>query len=180
MVRIIFIRHALPVVDHSRSSTEWVLSPDGLEDVKTCRQYLRNLSISLVYTSSQAKAKETANLLFEGQQVSFLEDNRLDEVIRPGPPLKDVEEFKAAVKMSFLNLGHSYFGWETNLSALGRFTSSIEDISEQHPSGVIAVVTHGTVLTLYLGFRGGFLGNGQALGEVWEEMKFCDLKEVNL
>ncbi|MFV1981436.1 MAG: histidine phosphatase family protein, partial [Rhodothermia bacterium] len=77
--RVIFIRHALPVVQEAVSSRLWPLSDDGRRAVLELAGWLRLPAETYVVSSDEAKARETAEAFSDGVAL----DHRLREVSRP-------------------------------------------------------------------------------------------------
>jgi broad specificity phosphatase PhoE len=48
------------------------------------------------------------------------------------------------------NLGDLVFGAETGDEARERFSSAVDDAMRRHPTGNLAIVSHGTVMTLFV------------------------------
>jgi broad specificity phosphatase PhoE len=62
----------------------------------------------------------------------------------------DEEDFEASVAAFFAHPEALVLGVETARQARERFTGALEDIVRQHPTGDVVVVTHGTVMSLFV------------------------------
>jgi broad specificity phosphatase PhoE len=68
------------------------------------------------------------------------------------------------------------FGNETGEQARTRFTQAINTLLTQHPSDTLAIVSHGTVLTLFLAHHNPHLDPIP----FWQQLKLPDLVVVSL
>lgn len=138
--KLVFVRHSKPLIDPALLRADWSLSPEG-----------RSLSIGLgdrldlgagvdVVASTERKAIETAELLTAG---SVRTDERLGEVDKPW--YAEAQSHAEAV-LAYLS-GGRLEDWEPQGHALERFSAVIDESA----SSDVVVVTHGTVLSLWLG-----------------------------
>lgn len=67
------------------------------------------------------------------------------------------EEFEEAVANFFERPEELIFGQETAAQALTRFDLAIANLLAKYPGGNLAVVTHGTVITLFTAFHAGIV-----------------------
>jgi broad specificity phosphatase PhoE len=146
------IRHSTTVQNPDVSSHTWVLSADGRE---RARQLARGLSeqppLDGVYTSIEPKALGTGKILAEELGVACQTFDGLHEHERHTAPFFPTQaEFQAAIARLFACPDELVFGEETAAQASARFDAAIHQIGQRHPSGDIAIVTHGTVLSLFI------------------------------
>ena len=112
---MIFVRHALAVVDRALPPSEWVLAP-GAE---------LSLPFDLpVVCSAETKARQTAALFTDACTV----DARLGEVERGWS-----DDFEADIARYFV--GEALDGWEPASDARARFT--VENIGTQTVSAIL-------------------------------------------
>jgi broad specificity phosphatase PhoE len=64
-------------------------------------------------------------------------------------------EFEAAVAGFFARPDELALGRETAAQALDRFSRAVDGVLAAHPQGTVAIVTHGTVLSLFVAARTG-------------------------
>jgi broad specificity phosphatase PhoE len=95
-----------------------------------------------VVASSEVKAIETAELLALG---TVRIDPQLGEVSKPWYESGDDHRADAIKYLA----GHDLPRWEQRSNALSRFDAAIADVADD----LAAVVTHGTVLSLWMGRR---------------------------
>jgi broad specificity phosphatase PhoE len=136
-----FVRHAQVVLELDRPAATWRLSPEG---EAAAEQLARRLApVARVVSSPEPKAVATAEPLARASGVELALDNRLREVERVAN-LPTAAEHRAAVR-AYLD-GGDVSGWERSTDARARFAAAVETIDDA------AVVTHATVLSLFLGF----------------------------
>lgn len=140
MTSVLLVRHAEPVVDRSVPPADWPLTPEGLASARSLGPTLAaELAGRVVACSWERKALETAAAMV-GSVDDVLVDLRLGEVRRPW-----VESGHREAVLAYLR-GEASPGWETREEAVGRFREGLESLPTREP----AVVTHGTVMTLFV------------------------------
>ena len=156
MRNLILIRHSLPSMDAQAPPVEWHLSADG---AKRARQLGRRLSSSAttIFTSREPKAVETANVIADIWGVGVQKIDGLHEHQRPAAPLLTREQFEGKIRELFARPSELVFGDETADAARGRFSLAIMRLIERTTHDV-AVVTHGTVMGLFVSIATGVDG----------------------
>jgi broad specificity phosphatase PhoE len=146
------IRHSTTVQEPEVSSHTWVLSPDGREQAwQLARELSKQSPVTGIYASSETKALETGRILAEELGISCQTFDGLHEHERHTAPFFPTQaEFQAAIARLFACPDELVFGEETAAQASARFDAAIHQIGQRHPSGDIAIVTHGTVLSLFI------------------------------
>jgi broad specificity phosphatase PhoE len=149
---LFLVRHANPQIDPAVAASQWRLSAGGLERAGELAKHLRGRGIQAVVSSAEPKAYQTAQILAEmvGLQVEVADG--LHEHERPLTPgsFTSRDEFQAQVEAFFDQPGQLVFGRETAEQCLHRFNQAIHEVIARHPSKIQAVVSHGTVLSLFL------------------------------
>jgi broad specificity phosphatase PhoE len=136
-----FVRHAQVVVDLEQPASAWRLSAEGRA---AAEELARRLSpVARVVSSTEPKAVATAEPLARLSGVQLELDDRLREVERAAN-LPDAASHRAAVR-AYLG-GEDVDGWEGRAAARARFADALERVRDA------AVVTHATVLALFLGY----------------------------
>jgi broad specificity phosphatase PhoE len=136
-----FVRHAPVVLELDRPASLWELSSEGRAAAEELAARLA--PVPRVLSSPEAKAVATAEPLARLSGVPLEVDERLREVARESN-LPDVESHRAAVR-AYLD-GEAIAGWEAADLARARFAAALDGLDD------VAVVTHATVLTLFLGY----------------------------
>lgn len=147
MVQLILIRHAQPEIQPDKPAREWTLSSQGREQAVLLAQTLKtkNIMPKVIITSDEPKAIQTGMMLEKTWGKPRLALPNLHEHPRPF-----VEDFEAKVAQFFANPRELVFGTETANQAHARFTDAVKAALNQYPDQSLAIVTHGTVMTLFI------------------------------
>lgn len=165
-VKLILIKHARPLVDPARPAHEWKLSEQGRADAARLAEILCPQQPARVYSSDEPKAVETAELITARLGIPLAVAADLHEHDRSNVPHMRSGEFISHMELFFRRPGELTLGRETADECSGRFDSAIQSIRRENTAhSAIAVVTHGTVLALYL----AQLGAGKPF-ELWRRM----------
>ena len=101
-------------------------------------------------TSTEPKAIETGELAARTLGIPWRVMEDLHEHERETAPyFATREEFLKAVAAFFARPGELVFGDETAFEARARFAGAVESVVAAYPQENIAIVTHGTVLSLF-------------------------------
>ena len=150
MPKLILVKHAPPQIEAGVSSHEGKLSPAGRERAAALAERLRPHAPSIVFTSDEPKAIETAQIVAAALGVGHEVAADLQEHDRSNVPQMPTREFISSVALFFKKPGELVLGRETAEQARRRVTVGIDRILTAHEGRDVAVVTHGTVLALYL------------------------------
>ena len=158
MRRLFLIRHATPAKDRSVPAHEWALSRTGQADAERLAEILTPFAPAAIFpddpaalvASDELKARQTAQPLADrlGMTVEVMAGLREHERRTVG--YLDDETFQATMARFFAEPDTLVFGEETASQALKRFTRAVEDTLARHPEGDIVIVTHGTVMSLFV------------------------------
>jgi len=148
MRRLILIKHARPQVDPSLPSEVWTLGDEGRAGASKLIEPLRAYPVARLYSSTQAKAKETAEIVGRGldKPVETLSD--LCEHDRRNVPHMESREFISMIALFFKEPDRLVLGDETADEAYDRFAAAVDGILRRE-IGDVAIVTHGTVIALF-------------------------------
>ena len=136
-----FVRHAPVELQLDRPASTWELSEEGRADAEALARRLA--PVARVLSSPEPKAVATAEPIARLSHVAVETDARLREVERAdNAPTYDAH--RDAVRRYLA--GEPVDGWESRDDALARFRAAVEGVD-----GAV-VVTHGTVLSLFLGY----------------------------
>jgi broad specificity phosphatase PhoE len=171
MQRLFLIKHAMPVKEPARSSREWVLGPEGRAGAERLAGRLAGQGIAAVVGSVEPKARETAEVMAAALGVPASVADGLHEQEREGMPFfTDPADLEALMREFFARPGERVFGQESADQAHARYARALGAVIEaashgasrspgSSPSGPtgpigstgsIAVVSHGTVMTLFI------------------------------
>jgi broad specificity phosphatase PhoE len=151
VANLILIKHATPVKDPGRPSHEWELSDLGREQAIRLAEDLQtqNFAIDLVATSEEPKAQETAQIIAAAFDRPMQIVKELAEHDRSNVPVMQTREFISSVALFFKEPNRLVLGRETARDAKARITHAIERIMSDNAGKNIAVVSHGTVISLF-------------------------------
>jgi broad specificity phosphatase PhoE len=150
MRRLIFVRHSLPEIDPSLPAREWHLSEAGRQLCRPLAQELVAFSPDVIVTSVELKAIETGQLVAQMLNKPVAIEPGLHEHEREKGAFTTRARFETQVARLFAEPRKLVFGNETADEAHTRFTRAVAKVLKKHSGQNIVVVTHGTVLTLYV------------------------------
>ena len=150
MPKLLLIKHAKPLVDPTVPSHEWGLSDEGRSQCAALADRLRPHATTLIFSSDEPKAVETAELLAKHLNVPHQPAPGLHEHDRSDVPQMRTGEFISAMAHFFQHPTQKVLGLESAHRCATRFNNAVHALKERHPADTLAVVTHGTVLALHL------------------------------
>ncbi len=150
MRKLILIKHAMPEVVPGVPAHLWGLLEDGKRSCLRLAEQLEEYRPATLYASSEAKAIATASALAERFHQPYAVCADLREHDRATAGFLGRDEFERAVAALFAHPDELAFGNETAAAALSRFTAAVTRILAQDGSEHVMLVTHGTVIALYL------------------------------
>jgi broad specificity phosphatase PhoE len=171
---LILIKHALPDIDPARPAAEWRLGDTGRAQARSLADALRPLGPQRIVTSREPKASETGQILADLLNLPCDEFPDLHEQERAQESYSDAATFQARIRLLFSEPETLHFGTETAAAAQQRFSQAIAAVLNNYSEPVIAIVAHGTVISLYaapLLQRDGF--------ELWQSLACGDLLVIN-
>lgn len=149
--RLILVRHSLPEMVTGVPASQWHLSAEGRQRCEQLAERLADYNLAAVVASEESKAAETGQTIAHILGLPFETTSGLHEhergVVRD---LGEREEFLSQVAALFSQPGKLVFGLETADEAYTRFATAVSAVLEQHPHGNLAIVSHGTVMTLFI------------------------------
>lgn len=177
MRKLFFIRHAQPEVTSGLLAQLWPLAPQGR---KSALQLAQRLAADerpiLLYASPEPKANATAHLIAQHLELPIETVADLCEHERGQTPFLDKDAWEATHIAFFSRPTELIFGDESAHQALQRFSTAVEKIIASNPHGNLAIVTHGTVLTLFVASHNAQI---DALS-FWRSLKWPDLVVLTL
>jgi broad specificity phosphatase PhoE len=163
--RIVFIKHALPVLDGSRPAKEWRLGEEGRVQAKRLALQLRAFAPLRLICSVEPKAMETGQIVAERLDVTLTVAEGLQEFDRPLLPIMTRAEHERMNEAIFTDVERCVLGTESARSALERFSAALDAQLAQTEDEALAIVTHGTVISLFVGAH-----NGISAFELWKRL----------
>lgn len=149
MTKLILIRHSAPLIDPALPARDWVLSAEGHVAAIALAERLTGHAIATVISSDEPKARQTGEAIASALQVPLALDGDLREHERANVGYLQRPEFETSIARFFAQPGELVFGEETADQVFARFSAAVER-GEGPNHGTVALVTHGTALTLYL------------------------------
>ena len=163
--QLILIKHSLPEINEDVPAREWILSQEGRARAQRLAERLIQFHPDSLASSPEPKAQETTEILSErlGLPIQSIAD--LHEHERSSVPYLSKPDFEAVVCEFFDNPDTLVFGTETAHQALERFSRAVDSLISQIESSRIAIVSHGTVISLFVARMTGRSGF-----QIWTEL----------
>lgn len=146
----LLIRHAPTAVDAARPSASWGLTEAGEASCRLLAEQMAPLKPTAVFTSHEPKAQQTGQAVAERLGIGWQTAVNLHEHDRSNVTYLSHDQFQANVTRLFTDPDALFFGRESGSQARQRFTQAIQTILAAHPHDTPAIVSHGTVITLFL------------------------------
>jgi 2,3-bisphosphoglycerate-dependent phosphoglycerate mutase len=146
---LLLIRHAAPQIQQDALARDWPLSDAGRLQCEQLAERLAVYDLAAIISSDETKARETAEILATRLSLMPEMDHSLGEHRRDNAPYLSRPVFEASIRKLFAEPDVLVFGQETATQAYMRFAGAVRRALMAHPSGDVALVTHGTVMTLY-------------------------------
>jgi broad specificity phosphatase PhoE len=162
---VVLLRHGAPEIEAGVASIAWRLSDAGRAAARRTAERLRAFAVTAIVSSPEPKARETADFVAQASSCPVSELAALREHDRQTAGHLDRETFVRSVANLFEHPDERVFGEETAAQALRRFRDAISEILRAHPSGDVVVVSHGTVIALFVADLTGENGVG-----LWRSM----------
>lgn len=140
------VRHAGVVLDEGAPAREWGLSEAGRADATLLAAAPVWRDLSLVATSPEPKARETARPIARAAGIQLREEADLREVGRGRIPIVSRESYEQMVNHYFCSEPE---GWEPREQATSRIVDCIRSL-HAGSGGPVCVVSHGLLLSLYV------------------------------
>jgi broad specificity phosphatase PhoE len=151
MAKLILVKHARPKVEERLPSSAWTLSDEGRAACGPLGERLRGMGVEVVVASEEPKAAETGRIVAAGLGVPFEVRAGLEEHDRSNVPHMETREFISHMAHFFQRRSERVLGRESADEALARLQEAVDGVLSANDGRAVAVVTHGTVLSLFLG-----------------------------
>lgn len=165
MPKLILIKHAPPLVEPDVPADRWRLSQRGVERCGPLAERLGPHRPQVILSSREPKAVETAAAVARRLELPRLQADGLHEHNRTNVPHMRSHEFISMVELFFRKPDELVLGRETANQARDRIASAVEKALQEHPDQTVAIVSHGTVIALFVAQhsdRSGF--------ELWRQL----------
>ena len=165
MTKLVLVKHAPVQITAEVISHRWVLSEEGRRRCDWLAGELSTQGVSRLYSSLEPKALETAALVAVRTGLVLEPRLNLHENDRTGLGFQEPDELRRRLREFLQCPTRLTIGNETANGALQRFTEAIADILSTVTGRNCAIVTHGTVLSLFVARH-----NAIAPFDLWEAL----------
>lgn len=148
MAKLFVVSHPEVLVDKATPITDWSLSETGRARALAFAQSNTMSNVTAIWSSTERKAVETADILAQPLGLTIATDGALGENDRSATGFLPPVEFEAAADAFFAEPEIGFRGWETAVAAQARIVRTVKSIVENHDGKDLAIVTHGAVGTL--------------------------------
>jgi broad specificity phosphatase PhoE len=156
MRHLILVRHSETRPVAGVVAREWPLTEEGRARCVLLAERLRPYALQAVVTSPEGKAVETGRPIGEALAVPLSVVEGLQEHDRAKTTaIHAPDEWHAIIRRLFENPAELVHGSETADQAHERFSRAVESALARSPAGNLAIVTHATVMTLFLSRAAG-------------------------
>ena len=162
---VILVKHSLPEVKKDLPAREWKLSEEGRARAAWLAIVLKRHGFDFLAASKEPKAMETAQIIASKCGVEFRVLEGLHEHERNSVPYLSKTDFELAVRTFFERPDMLVFGNETAHQAHERFSEVVYSILSENNHSKIAIVSHGTVISLFVSGLTGLSGF-----QIWSEL----------
>ncbi len=153
---LILVRHSQPQIVPQVPARQWKLSAAGRRRCEPLARRVAPYRPARIFTSREPKAVETARAIAEALGVAWETAADLHEHDRTGEVFyQDRAAFVERVRDFFAHPDKLVFGRETADQAHRRFVAAVHALAAGHPEGTQAIVTHGTVMSLFVSRAAG-------------------------
>lgn len=147
--RLILVKHAMPTIQPDMTPSQWPLSEDGRQSCAWLAQKLAEWQPARIIASQEPKAQASAQIAAAQLGLPLDTWPDLHEHMRQAGNYTSQEKFHASMARFFAAPNQLIFGLETAHQAQMRFSAAIQRLLQAHPDQTLAVVAHGTVITLF-------------------------------
>ena len=148
MPHVTYITHPEVVIDPKVPVPHWPLSEVGRVRMAALAELPELRGTSSVWSSSEQKALDGAQILGERFGVTPTAHAGLDENDRSATGFLPPDAFWPVVEAFFAEPDRSTQGWETARGAQARVVQALDEILAQAPEGDVVIVGHGGTGTL--------------------------------
>lgn len=153
---VLFITHAEVTIDPAIPVTDWPLSEAGRRRHRMFNSAPAAREITAIYSSTERKAQDGAEILAEGRRVTPVAAAALGENDRSATGYLPPASFQTVADLFFAFPRLSILGWERAMDAQARIVTAVRDIMVcDQTGGDVAIVAHGGVGALLLSHLAG-------------------------
>jgi broad specificity phosphatase PhoE len=150
MSYLLLIKHSTPEIQPELPANQWHLSDEGRKEAHQLAPALVRFNPMRLFSSEEPKAIETSTILARSGHLTSIAVAGLHEHLRNSGDWSTREKFEGNILAFFANPDEVIFGEETASQARSRFAFAIDKLIEDNVDDTVAVVAHGTVITLFV------------------------------
>src|SRR5215216_2990609 len=147
---LILVKHSLPEIIKELPAHEWHLSKEGRSRAEQLAERLISYHPQVLVSSTEPKARETAEIIAGKLQVRMYVIENLHEHVRSRTGYLSKTEFQRSIREFFANPDELVFGNETADAAHARFSKEVHSILNKYTKETTVIVSHGTVISLFV------------------------------
>jgi broad specificity phosphatase PhoE len=147
---LVLVKHSLPHIILTLPAHRWHLSGEGRLRCQALAEKLAIYSPGCILSSKEPKAVETAQLVADHLGQTFQIFEGLHEHDRSNVRWMGEERFEAQIDEFFRHPDRLVVGRETTSQAQLRFSHAVTSTLKQHADENVAIIAHGTVITLFV------------------------------
>jgi broad specificity phosphatase PhoE len=147
---LILVKHSVPEIYGDRPATTWKLSVKGRLRAQRLAEELKKFEPEILVSSHEPKAKETAEIVASYFALKVQVVPGLHEHDRSNVPYLSHDAFQSSIRDFFREPDQLVFGNETADQTYARFYRAVHSILNENRNQTVAVVTHGTVISLFV------------------------------
>ena len=163
-------------MDPTRQPHEWGLSDQGRIQVVKLSEAPFWQKVTALYSSNQGKAIEAAQTIGTNHKIEVTALPGLAEVWRGTEVYLSAAEYDNVLGRFFSLPNFSIEGWERATNALARFSETVKELIAQRPGESVAILSHGTILTLYT----AMLDQQTPTLDRWRNIEFATVAAVDI
>ncbi|KKQ91370.1 MAG: Phosphoglycerate mutase [Candidatus Woesebacteria bacterium GW2011_GWB1_39_10] len=148
MSKLYFITHPSVHIVKVLPIDQWGLSSKGINEVKRLLKLSFWNEISIIYSSPEKKAIQTAELISREYGIKIFTRDNLSEVDRSSTGFMEYGKYLDVVRNFYKHPKESIQGWESAAVASKRIFKDIAQIMSKHKNKSIVVIGHGATGTL--------------------------------
>ncbi len=146
---LLLIKHAMPVIQPHLPASIWTLSDNGRQRARLLGVDLKEYHLEKIYSSDELKAQATAEEIASVLKIPSKIVAGLHEHERGADDWMNSKHiFIASIKYMLEHPDVLSFGRETADETLQRFESAVAKLCANNQGSDVAVVAHGTVISL--------------------------------
>ena len=150
MQTLVLVKHSLPEIDPAVPASKWHLSEEGRRRARKLGEKLDRYELDVIVSSIELKAMETAEIASGLLKTPMVIVEGLHEHDRSNVGFLEKERFEQSVSHFFARPADLVFGDETADQVHDRFSKAVYQLSDRFPRLNMAIVTHGTVISLFV------------------------------